>query len=137
MNTHIRHSSTYSHKHTHTLMGRLILEGPLKSQVSFAEYRLFYRSLLQKRPIIVRSLLVAATPYKQMHARTLYTSPHINTHRHAHIHAYSIIAAMSLIAPSLFLPFSLFFLLSFGLLCTEQSYVYAHMYACKCVLMYI
>ena len=29
--------------------------------VSFAEYRLFYRSLLQKRPIILRSLLVTAT----------------------------------------------------------------------------
>ena len=32
--------------------------------VSFAEYRLFYRALLQKRPIILRSLLVVATPYK-------------------------------------------------------------------------
>jgi len=31
-------------------------------QVSFAEYRLFYRTLLQKRPIISRSLLLEATP---------------------------------------------------------------------------
>jgi len=31
--------------------------------VSFVEYRLFYRSLLQKRPIILRSLLIEATPY--------------------------------------------------------------------------
>jgi len=31
--------------------------------VSFAEYSLFYRALLQKRPVILRSLLIAATPY--------------------------------------------------------------------------
>ena len=31
--------------------------------VSFAEYRLFYRALLQKRPIILRSLLIEATPF--------------------------------------------------------------------------
>jgi len=30
---------------------------------SFAEYRLFYRALLQKRSIILRSLLIVATPY--------------------------------------------------------------------------
>ena len=29
---------------------------------SFAEYRLFYRALLQKRPIILGSLLIVATP---------------------------------------------------------------------------
>ena len=37
--------------------------GSLKSQVSFAENSPFYRALLQKRPIIWRSLLVIATPY--------------------------------------------------------------------------
>ena len=31
--------------------------------VSFAEYSLCYSALLQKRPIILRSLLVVATPY--------------------------------------------------------------------------
>ena len=35
----------------------------LKLYVSFAEYRLFYRALLQKRLIILRSLLTKATPY--------------------------------------------------------------------------
>ena len=34
-------------------MGRLRLVGSLKLQVSFAEYRLFYRVLLQKRPVIL------------------------------------------------------------------------------------
>ena len=42
---------THKHKHTQT---RTVSEeaGSLKSQVSFAEYRLFYRALLQKRPRI-------------------------------------------------------------------------------------
>jgi len=35
-------------------MGWLLFVGSLKLQVSFAEYRLFYRALLQKRPIILR-----------------------------------------------------------------------------------
>jgi len=43
-------------------MGWLRLVGSLKLQVSFAEYRLFYRALLQKRPIILMSLLIEATP---------------------------------------------------------------------------
>jgi len=43
-------------------MGWLQLAGSLKVQVSFAEYRLFYRAPLQKRPIILRSLLIVATP---------------------------------------------------------------------------
>jgi len=47
-------------------MGWLRLVGSLKSYVSFAEYRLFYRALLQKRPMILRSLLIVATPYLLM-----------------------------------------------------------------------
>ena len=43
-------------------MGWLRLVGSLKLQVSFAEYSLIYRALLQKRPIILRSLLIVATP---------------------------------------------------------------------------
>jgi len=43
-------------------MGWLRLVGYFKLQVSFAEYRLFYRALVQKRPIILRSLLIVATP---------------------------------------------------------------------------
>jgi len=31
--------------------------------VSFAEYRLFHRALLQKRPIILMSLLIVANSY--------------------------------------------------------------------------
>ena len=44
-------------------MGWLRLVGSLKVQVSFAENRLFDRALLQNRPIILRILLIVATPY--------------------------------------------------------------------------
>ena len=40
----------------------LRLVGSFKLYVSFAEYRLFYGALLQKRPVILRSLLTKATP---------------------------------------------------------------------------
>jgi len=45
-------------------IGWLWLVGSLKLQVSFAEYSLFYRALLQKRPIFLGSLLIVATPYR-------------------------------------------------------------------------
>jgi len=34
-----------------------------KPKVSFAEYSLFYRAILQKRPVILSSLLTVATTY--------------------------------------------------------------------------
>ena len=43
-------------------MGLLRLVGSLKLLVASAEYRLFYRSLLRRRPMNLRSQLVAATP---------------------------------------------------------------------------
>ena len=57
-----------THTHMHSCigvfgMGWLWLVGSLKLQVSFTEYRLFYRALWQKRPIISRSQLIVATPY--------------------------------------------------------------------------
>ena len=42
-------------------MGWLLFVGTLKLQVSIGEYILFYRALLQKRPII----LIVATPHEQ------------------------------------------------------------------------
>jgi len=45
-----------------TGIGWLWLVGFLKLQVSFAEYSLFYRALLQKIPIIFRSKRIIATP---------------------------------------------------------------------------
>ena len=43
-----------------------------------AEYHLFYRVLLQKRPIILRSLLIVATPYQGRGQR--YCLPVRNAH---------------------------------------------------------
>jgi len=73
------HSSCHMWISHVTLMGWLRLVGSLKLQVSFAEYSLFYRARLQKRPVILRSLLVVATPYldiragRYMHSTCYYT----------------------------------------------------------------
>jgi len=48
----------------HTLMGWLRSVGSLKLQVSFAKEPYKRDYFLQKRPIILRSLLIVATPYK-------------------------------------------------------------------------
>ena len=50
-------------------MGWLRFVGSLKLWVSLAEYCLFYRALLQKRPILLRSLWIGATPYAGMASR--------------------------------------------------------------------
>jgi len=47
--------------HTYTHIGCLQLVGSLKLQVAFAECSLFYRALVQKRTIILRSLLIVGT----------------------------------------------------------------------------
>ena len=47
-------------------MGWLRIVGSLQLQVSVGEYSLFYRALLQKRHIILRSLLIVATPYESI-----------------------------------------------------------------------
>ena len=98
-------------------MGCLRVVGSLKWHVSFAEYRLFYRALLQKRPMILRGLLIVATPYKILkglhcphtwqHLTVLcpcrrdvlgrtsgrstctYTHTHTHTYTHTHIHRYT------------------------------------------------
>jgi len=71
----------------------LRLLGSLKLQVSFAEYRPFHRALLQKRPVILRSLLIVATPYKTRGVQELtnnlclsriHTNTYIYTHKHTH-----------------------------------------------------
>jgi len=56
--------SWHMYKCVMSRIGWLRLVGSLKSQVSFVEYRLFYGAFWQKRPIILRSLLIVATPYE-------------------------------------------------------------------------
>ena len=50
------HVHMYAYVMWYVNMGWLRLVGSLKLWVSFAEYSLFYRALLQKRPTIFRSL---------------------------------------------------------------------------------
>jgi len=57
-------------------------------QVSFAEYSLFYRALVQNRPITLRSLLIVATPYHREQAK-----------RHASFTCDAILQGVLLIAP--------------------------------------
>ena len=67
-----RMNTLYMHVYTlyiHTHVGWLQLVGSSKLYVSFAEYHLFYRALLQQRSTILRSLLIAA-PAKSV--RSLY-----------------------------------------------------------------
>jgi len=61
-------------------MGWLQLVGSFQFYVSFAEYRPFCRVLLQKRPIILRSLLIIATPYFNMSCHDLLGVCHLMTY---------------------------------------------------------
>ena len=56
-------------------LGWLRLVGSIKLQVSFAEYSLFYRALLQKRPIILSMLLTQATPYDHLYHNSYPSCP--------------------------------------------------------------
>ena len=59
-------------------MGWLRLVGSTKLQVSFAEYSLFYRALLQKRPIILSILQSEATPYLYRYVEVFLCVCHID-----------------------------------------------------------
>ena len=47
-------------------MGWLHLVGSIELYASFAEYRLFYRALLQKGPMFLSIILIKAAPYIDM-----------------------------------------------------------------------
>jgi len=66
--SHVAHMDELCHtyKWPRAGMGWLRSVGSIKWQVSFEEYRLFHRALLQKRPIILSILLTKATPYQVM-----------------------------------------------------------------------
>jgi len=100
--------STHLYVHTHIHMGWLRLVGSIKLKDFFAEYRLFYRALLQKRPIISSILLSVATPYsasdtscvstykKSVHMYTLiYIYICICTHLYVYIFIYTYIRTYS------------------------------------------
>ena len=60
-NCYMQSCVLFTNPHTH--YGVAKISRLLQLYVSFTEYRLFYRAFLQKRRIIVRSLLIEATPY--------------------------------------------------------------------------
>jgi len=76
-------------------MGWLWLVGSFKLHVSFAEYSLVYRARLQKRPVILRSLLIVAIPFlfrcstcRDVHsflAEKILCGTYAGRHTHAYI----------------------------------------------------
>jgi len=74
----------------YTDMGWLRFASSSKLDVSFAEYSLFYRDLLQKRPIILRSLLIVATPYQDVVLDLCITSERIYD-QNTYIHVYTYV----------------------------------------------
>jgi len=62
--TDMYNSRWYGVATIHRLLKWLRFIGSLND--SFAEYSLFYGALLQKRPIILRSLLIVAIPYQKV-----------------------------------------------------------------------
>ena len=72
-------------------MGWLRLVGSLKLQVSFAKEHFKREDILQKRPIILRSLLVVATPYTCTNTNTHHKDgttfeDTLTAHTHAELH---------------------------------------------------
>jgi len=70
---HVTHLSGYIYICYYSHMGWLRLVGSSKLQVSFAEYSLFCRALLQKRPTMWRSLLIEDTLHPD--CMLLFTHP--------------------------------------------------------------
>ena len=71
----------------HTHMGWLRQVGSLKLYVTFAKEPYKRDYILQKRPIILRSLLIVATPYVNMYD-TYMSVIVLNSSPHKYIHTY-------------------------------------------------
>jgi len=71
---HVTQLSRIDMRYSSRPVGWLRLTGSLKLQVCFAGYSLFYRALLQKRPMISRSLLIVATPYVTPYTCSTFTT---------------------------------------------------------------
>jgi len=98
--------------------------GSLQLQVSFAEYRLFNRSLLQKRPMILRSLSYEATPYPLSRSISFPISLS-DTHTFSPTLSPSLSRARAH-ALSLSLSFSFSFFLSFSHTLVSLSHTHTH-----------
>jgi len=62
-------------------IGWLRLVGSIKLQVFFAEYRLFYKALLQKRPVLLSILLTEATPYVYIYVYDIHIYVYVDVFR--------------------------------------------------------
>jgi len=64
-----RYASSVANRHLDCRcnLGWLRSVGSIRLYVSFAEYHIFYRALLQKRPMILRSLLIVKEPTNRSH----------------------------------------------------------------------
>ena len=84
--------------HTHS-MRWLRLVGSLKLHVSFAKESYKRDDILQKRPRIVRSLLVVATLFLFLFTTVFLSLPHTHTTHHTHIqhitHTYNMRAMLA------------------------------------------
>jgi len=69
-------------------MGWLRSVGSIKLYVTFAVYRLFYRALLQKRPINLSTLLTVATPYEVWWTACKITVVYIFVYIYIYVHTY-------------------------------------------------
>ena len=67
------------------VMGWLRLVGSFKLQVSFAKEHYKRDYILQNRPIILRSLLIVATPYRRCTHSTLSALCLLSTNAHTHL----------------------------------------------------
>jgi len=77
--------------YTYVSMGWLRLVGLIQLQVTFAEYRLVYRALLQKRPINLSILLAKATPYVYVCISRICTWPYLCIYISLYIYIYMCI----------------------------------------------
>jgi len=65
---------------SHLSTGWLRSVGSIKLYVSFAEYLLFHRALLQKRPVILLILLTEGTSYHRVHSLVTVSSDYCRYH---------------------------------------------------------
>jgi len=149
--TTLTHTHKYTHTHTHQVLGWLLehtppstphlyemrwlrLAGYLNLQVSFAEYRLFYRALLQKSPILLRSLRIVATPYLFLHTyihnlntwmHTLSQIWYIHVHTYAYCYSYMCIL-------NIHIYIHIHMCIPLRVLCI-CLYIHTHILICTCV----
>ena len=107
--------------------------GALKWQVSFAEYRLFYRAFLQKRPVILRSNIL----HSILHTRIL--DMYIFIFMCVWVCVYiSIYIYICLICTCIHIYWMLIANQKVGWLCpANQSFGYVNIHICMCVHVYV